>query len=288
MEKEVEISNLKKNPFRDFTTYPIDWQRVEALKEKIEKSHFWAGIEARPSSNGTYEIAFGHHRLKAARDLGIKKAEITVREIEDGEMLYMMLSENAPGWKPDTAAITGMVLAAKKELDAELLKAETWEDWQNMANEFMSHIFQNAKSFKNSQRTGAGAPIILKYLGKGWNQTTIQQALEILKDKEINRSVLEKTFPKLGHANAFRKVYESSGVSLDDQDQEKFIEKINHDLGNRKTVESIEKRAKKILKEIRVESEIEPTEDQDGKINRLVLLDTLKLLKPALAKKGDC
>ena len=71
---KVEVADLRKKPlFGISADYPINPDKVEALKETIEKSHFWAGIEARPASKGTYEIAFGHHRLKAARDLGIKK-----------------------------------------------------------------------------------------------------------------------------------------------------------------------------------------------------------------------
>jgi hypothetical protein len=41
MLKLVRIKNLKPNPFRRTTEYPIQRKKVDALKESIESTEFW-------------------------------------------------------------------------------------------------------------------------------------------------------------------------------------------------------------------------------------------------------
>jgi ParB-like chromosome segregation protein Spo0J len=91
---EVTLSQLSPNPFRDIDTYPFDEEKITRLQESISSTGFWPTVIARAAGSG-YEIAFGHHRIEAAKREGIKKATILVDSLSDEEMLKMMVDENA-------------------------------------------------------------------------------------------------------------------------------------------------------------------------------------------------
>jgi len=92
---KVQIKNLKPNPFRDAEHYPIDQEKVESLKRSINKTGFWDNLLARKKNNHI-EIAYGHHRLEALRQLykSNNEVDIPVKNISDDDMLRIMLLEN--------------------------------------------------------------------------------------------------------------------------------------------------------------------------------------------------
>jgi flagellar biosynthesis GTPase FlhF len=94
--KQLALSSLRANPFRDLATFPLREKRVAGLVESINAEGFWEGVLARPVRRG-YEIAFGHHRVEAARKaLGEHaRVPIIVRDIDNEQMLRLMLRENS-------------------------------------------------------------------------------------------------------------------------------------------------------------------------------------------------
>jgi hypothetical protein len=97
---KVAIEKLRPNPFRRLNEYPIDREKVEALKSSIENSGFWRTIVGRPVADGHVEVAFGHHRLVALREqFGPEEVvEIIVQKLSDEQMLKMMANENLAEW----------------------------------------------------------------------------------------------------------------------------------------------------------------------------------------------
>jgi hypothetical protein len=93
----VSVSTLVANPFRELDDYPIDRDKVDALKESIESTGFWGTIVARKQGK-KFEIAFGHHRMVAMQELGLKKCEIIVRDLSNEDMVQMMARENLEEW----------------------------------------------------------------------------------------------------------------------------------------------------------------------------------------------
>lgn len=195
----VKVKDIKPNPFRNIDHYPIDRDKVEALKRSIESTDFWDNILARKNDKGEIELAYGHHRLEALKEVGIEEVDIPVRDINDTMMLKIMANENLDQWRPNTAIINETVLAAKEFLDAELAKYESWET----LNEFIKSLFKDSRGFENAKHQGAGQTTILKFLGGNWKQKRIQDALAILRDKDLDRSALE-LFESPSHAEAFR------------------------------------------------------------------------------------
>lgn len=92
---KVKIKDLRPNPFRDSEHYPIDQEKVESLKRSINKTGFWDNILAR-KTNGTIEIAYGHHRLEALKQIYKldDQVDIPIKDISDDDMLRIMLLEN--------------------------------------------------------------------------------------------------------------------------------------------------------------------------------------------------
>ena len=89
----VPIADIDPNPHRDLSTYPWIERKVEMLKRSIEGVGFWEGVIVRLKGKRV-ECAFGHHRIEAARRLGIDKIPVIVRDLSDEEMLRFMGREN--------------------------------------------------------------------------------------------------------------------------------------------------------------------------------------------------
>lgn len=96
----VPIKDLLSNPFRRVEHYPIRREKVEALKESIERTGFWDNLLVRPAKNGKYERAFGEHRSAAINELFSpnRKVGVIVREISDEDMIRIMARENMEEW----------------------------------------------------------------------------------------------------------------------------------------------------------------------------------------------
>lgn len=195
---KVSLTDLLPNPFRDMKHYPVDRDKVKALKVSISETKFWDNILARksPRETGKYEIAYGHHRLIALKELEIEKVDIPVKDISDADMVRIMANENFQDWRSTPSVINETVLAAKRFLDGELAKCETWKDIsvKNMTDIFISHNVDAKKAFSNAKRDGIGRDVIVRFLGGNWKNWMVQEALATLKlDKEnvVDRKAVE-------------------------------------------------------------------------------------------------
>lgn len=121
---DIALSLIHSNPYRDFDLHPLDKAQVDRLKASIDADGFWASVVARKIADG-YQIAYGHHRVEAAKDLGWTHVPIEVRELSDWQMINMLASENATQRGSTAAAALDAVAALCKGLAYNLLR---WED----------------------------------------------------------------------------------------------------------------------------------------------------------------
>jgi len=94
---KVKLSELHPNPFKkDINGGRLNPTRVEMLKESIKKDGFWDNVMCR-SVNGHYELAYGHHRLAAAKEIlgNNHTVDIPCRNFSDEKMLRIMANENS-------------------------------------------------------------------------------------------------------------------------------------------------------------------------------------------------
>jgi len=194
----VKVDQIKSNPYRKIEKYPISRDKVEALKNSISETSFWDNILAR-KSNGGVEIAYGHHRLIALKELGIEEVDIPVRDLSDAHMIKIMANENMDDWKTATSVVNETIWTTKEFIEKEVAKYETWEEAEKV-NTFIN-LFENKAQFGQAKgKQGIGQTTILKFLGGNWKQWMIQEALSTLVNKEIFKNFLrniEKSVDKL-------------------------------------------------------------------------------------------
>jgi ParB-like chromosome segregation protein Spo0J len=96
---KFKLKDVEPNPFRHLEKYPIDRDKVKALRESIQETSFWDNIVAR-KRDGKAEIAYGHHRLTALREEFGPSHEIDliVRPLTDEQMVKIMARENLDEW----------------------------------------------------------------------------------------------------------------------------------------------------------------------------------------------
>jgi len=214
----IKVNDILPNPFRRIDKYPIERSKVEILKSSIEQTGFWDNVVARPHPKlkGKYQLAYGHHRLVAIQELSITEIDIPIRNLDDATMLQMMANENFQQWKMSIAVLNETVLVTKEFLDGELAKYESWEDAINTANKFISSIGIDSKASFAASKKGVGQTTIHEFLGKGWEQWKIQDALNTLLDEEINRTAVE-AFGTVSEGKEFKKIMKEKKIPKEEQ-----------------------------------------------------------------------
>ena len=174
---KIQVSDLRPNPFRRLEKYPIRKSKKESLKRSINQTGFWDNVLTRKRGD-KYEIAYGHHRLVALKELGIKEVNLPVKDISDANMIRIMANENMEDWKLTPLVINETISVAKDFLDGELAKYENWEE---VPPGLLDSIdLKNRSAFQNIKTKGAGTPTICKFLGENWMPHRIQEALREL------------------------------------------------------------------------------------------------------------
>jgi ParB/Sulfiredoxin domain len=112
--KMVALSAIEPNPYRHFEKYKLSEEKIQGLINSYANSGFWDGsIQARPDpkKKDKYQIAFGHHRIEAARRASIEQVGLVVADRTNADMLKMMADENREEFRSD-ARVTIETLAA--------------------------------------------------------------------------------------------------------------------------------------------------------------------------------
>jgi ParB family chromosome partitioning protein len=88
---EMDIESLTPNLFQPRKNF--NKEKMEELKESIKKHGIIQPIVARKMANG-YEIIAGERRLKAAKEIGLKKIPAIIKSINNEKSLEIALVEN--------------------------------------------------------------------------------------------------------------------------------------------------------------------------------------------------
>jgi hypothetical protein len=96
---KIAVKDLRANPFRHLERYPINREKVDALKKSIKDTEFWDNLLVRKSPDGNgYEMAYGHHRLVALKEMRVQEIDAPVRKLDDTQMAKIMAHENMEEW----------------------------------------------------------------------------------------------------------------------------------------------------------------------------------------------
>ncbi len=123
---KISVQDLHPNPYRDLSRYPIHREKIEALKASIRATGFWDNILVRKNDEGRFEMAYGHHRLEALRELIAEKAvegdfeiEAPVRKLDDATMIGIMANENVEEYRVTAEIIDETVRVAREFIQKE-------------------------------------------------------------------------------------------------------------------------------------------------------------------------
>jgi hypothetical protein len=258
----VELKALKPNPFRNFKVDPIDEQVVAALKESIKDNPagFWGGIVAR-KKNGVIEIAFGHHRIKAAIAAGIREDDVKVSpDISDAEMIRMYANENATQRGNSGTAIAGSVASACKFL----LKGVFTGD----VGGFPPRSKKALETLQGQAVTerGLGWDLILDFLAEipGVNQNTVKQQLANLKASGDYDEIVEEVKAEIEEENKekLRQLAEAEKARKRAEEEERLAEiRRQEATERRKEAARLERIAKEETDRKRAETEARRAEE---------------------------
>lgn len=177
---QIPLELIDPNPFRDFDLHPIDPVQVEKLRASIGADGFWASVVARPMS-GRYQLAFGHHRIEAARGAALADVPIDVRELSDWQMVRLLASENATQRGTTAAAALDAIAAISKVLVYRCWRFgidEVWENSHTCPREAIESIWGKVR-----RGEGPGRSCIHDLMPAGaFTADQIRTALGILKD----------------------------------------------------------------------------------------------------------
>ncbi len=128
----VPIGSLVSNPHRLVKRYPFNEEKIAALRRSIADVGLWEGVIARAAGE-KYELAFGHHRVEAAKREKLREVPVIVRSLTDEKMLQLMGRENGEDYRTDF-----------------LVLLETWE----AAGKFRARQLENPKAIDIARLLG--------------------------------------------------------------------------------------------------------------------------------------
>lgn len=177
---DIPLDLIRPNPFRDFELHPIDGAQVEKLRASIESNErLWPGVVARPAGNG-YELAFGHHRIEAARLARMTTVPIDVCDLSNEMMALMLASENATQRGVTAAAGLDAVAALSRAVTESCLRCDTPEGvcqiWHTLSPDAAESIWGKARKGEEPGR------VALQSLLPAYTQHQIDLALHVLRE----------------------------------------------------------------------------------------------------------
>lgn len=89
--KEIPIKDLRPNPYQPRRSF--DPKSIDELRASIEEHGILQPLIARKSIKG-YEIVVGERRYRAAKEAGLKKVPVVVRDLTEQQMMEMAVLEN--------------------------------------------------------------------------------------------------------------------------------------------------------------------------------------------------
>ncbi len=104
----------------------------------------------------------------------------------------IMANENASEWGTNLQVTVETVAAAKKCIENELAKYETWEEFDGASNSSIRSLLSGEQAWHKVRATCPGQTTILKFLGAPWKQHQIQPALDVIRAEEAEQRKAEE------------------------------------------------------------------------------------------------
>ena len=238
----IPPDTLRPNPYRRMDRYVIDEAKIEALLQSYEQSGFWDGSIQGRRKNGLIQIAFGHHRVEAAKRKGIPRIGVVVAERSNSDMLRMMADENRAEFKHDARVSVETIRAvveayARGEIELEAIEGHG-------ANQ-QKYSLPNGKQYNLST--------IARFLGwtkpsDGQATSSCRIAFDAYQSEDTTKSALDSLEPQQRSETAVKTVIGATRAARDAAKKAQFtpvkirqaekraaeiaVEKIKHESGH--------------------------------------------------------
>jgi len=236
--KTIKLTDIEDNPYRNQESYQYDQSKINSLKDSITDTSFWENLLARATKDGRVQLAYGHHRLQALKQLlgdghtELESIKVNVRpenQLTNERMLKIFAQENKDDWGESPHNLCMTVLQLQAHLKG-LVNASKDKD------QFLKKIGDSGalkvddRSFTRMKNQGVGASIIAQFLGGTWSRQTIQDALQVLENDEATFK-LAQLLPSVTLANRFQKLVtkgvegkgENKTVVMADEDTQRKV-----------------------------------------------------------------
>lgn len=262
---KVKIKDLEPNPWRDMTKYPLIREKIERLKSSIEQTGFWDNILCRKAGN-IFQLAYGHHRLVAVKELGITEIDIPCKDLSDADMVRILALENREQEDMSQAVLIETVRVVRDFLNTELKKQNSWET----SEEFLQRLIDKY-NFNKIRSNGVGHATIKEFMGSNWIEYDIQVALNTLNSTDIEREAVE-VLGITGKAEGFKRAVRNinkAGHHIPLSDQVRIAHKVNEKLKSKKTTGKTGGSAYyKVIEDI-IKDEIGLSDDEETQFSEL-------------------
>ena len=199
--EKVQLERLLPNPMQGQSPNSLPEEKLRKLIQEMERPGSWVSLLGRSASHGAIEIAYGEHRLAAARRLGLQEIEVIVLALSDEDMRSLAALESHQGRGLRVTTVLAIVDAAQTRI-FNLLKLGTND---GTLQEFLKNHYPTSKGIKNAMHYGPGEGPIMEYLGGMFSRFEIRIALKLLKvitNKLVDLDAINM-FEELRYAEAF-------------------------------------------------------------------------------------
>jgi hypothetical protein len=96
MAEAIELDAIDPNPRRNMTDTPLDKEIIESHIAYYKAHGSFPGTPVARRAGNHVQLAYGHHILEAAKQLGLDQLQVEVRELDDEQMLALMPTHSGP------------------------------------------------------------------------------------------------------------------------------------------------------------------------------------------------
>lgn len=226
---EIDVSKIDVNPFQPRSTF--DKEKLDELITSIKNIGLIQPVTVKNISKNKFQLISGERRLKAFKELKIKKIPSYVRNADDNESLEMALVENIHRQDLDSIEIA---ISYKRLIDEIKLTQE----------ELSLKIGKKRSTISNYLRLLKLNPIIQSGIKDGFISMGHGRAMINIDDEKIQINIYEKIISKNLSVRNTEKLIQS----LKKEGSLKIQDKIQIPSNSKKNITKLEKKINKKIK----------------------------------------
>lgn len=199
--QEIHVREIRPNPYQPRKVFTEE--AIEELKASIQEHGILQPIIVRKSIKG-YEIVVGERRYRAAKEAGLEKVPVVVREMSEQQMMELAVLENLQreDLTPIEEASAYQLLMEKLSLTQEQLAKRLGKSRPHIANfvrllslpTYVQNLITDAKLSMGHGRALLGLKkkdkvIMLadKVVREGLNVRQLEQLIHLLNEENVSR-----------------------------------------------------------------------------------------------------